>query len=162
MGPVRQYYRAAMEAGQARLDTRTAQGTVFIQRAVFLLSLLNLAWSVWGWAANPSFALGQDATAERVLGIDFNAWHALSGIVPLFVPGLIASLSEKWAFRFAVYAAVALIGSAVLILFTTRPFGVLFLPNNEADAVLHFSAGALYALAAWLHVRSRQSVPAAA
>jgi hypothetical protein len=125
----------------------------FIQVAVFGISLINLVWSVVGLVANPDFAVGDDATAKRVLGIDFNAWHALSGIVPLFLPGLVAAFSEKWAFRFAVYAAIALCGSAVVIFFVTRPLPVLFLPHNQADAALHLAAGATYGLAAWLHLR---------
>jgi hypothetical protein len=136
-------------------STLNAVGS-WIQIAVGLLSLWLLVWSVLGWIAEPSLATGTAATTKRVIGVDFNAWHAASGIFPIFVPGLFASLSERWAFRFSIYAALALCGSALLVLITARPLPVLYLPHQGADAVLHFSSGGCYALIAWTYYRQQR------
>src|SRR5882672_10661596 len=60
------------------------------QVAVLVVSLARLAWSVAGLIANPDFATGDAATAKQVLGVDFNGWHALSGIL-LALPGLLGA-----------------------------------------------------------------------
>jgi hypothetical protein len=145
-------------AGDARGGTisTTEVRPAWIQIAVAALSIWLLVWSALGWITEPSFASGSSATAKRVLGVDFNAWHAISGIFPIFLPGIVASLRESWSFRFAVYAALALCGSALLVLISARPLPVLYLPHNEADAVLHFSSGACYAAIAWLYVRGQR------
>jgi hypothetical protein len=148
-----------MGTAGAGKTVRTQVGAAWIQIAVGALSAWLLIWSVLGWIAEPSFATGSAARAERVLGVDFNAWHAISGIFPIFLPGIVASLRERWAFVFSIYAALALCGSAVSLLLTARPLSVLYLPNNEADALLHFSSGACYALIAWLYSRGPKSVP---
>jgi len=44
-------------------------------------SLAVLVWSVPGLIVNPDFALGDEATSVRVLGVDMNGWHALSGFL---------------------------------------------------------------------------------
>jgi hypothetical protein len=128
----------------------------FIQRAVVAISLALLAWSIAGLIANPDFATGDQATAEQVLFVDFNGWHALSGIA-LAAPGLLAGLRANWSLLFAVAAAAALAATGVWALLDTSPAGVVAFPNNQADALLHFAFAVLYGSVAALHLRARRS-----
>jgi hypothetical protein len=128
----------------------------FIQWAVVAISLALLAWSIAGLIANPDFATGDQATAKQVLFVDFNGWHALSGIA-LAAPGLLAGRRANWSLLFAVAAAVALAASGVWALLDTNPAGVLAFPNNQADALLHFAFAVLYGSVAALHLRARRS-----
>lgn len=122
------------------------ESPAFIQVAVFVISLTFLAWSVAGLIANPDFATGTDATSTQVLGIDFNGWHAISGLA-LFGPGLFFALRKEWALLFALVATVSLLASGAWALLDTRPAGVLYFKHNEADAALHFGSAAAYGLA---------------
>ncbi|MGH8933922.1 MAG: DUF4383 domain-containing protein [Egibacteraceae bacterium] len=122
-------------------------GATSLQKAVAGLSLALLLWSIGGLIVNPDFATGEAATAERLLLVDFNGWHAVSGI-GLAVPGLVAALRARWSFVFALVAAVALAGTGVWALFETRPAGLFYFPHNVTDALLHFGFAALYGAAA--------------
>jgi Domain of unknown function (DUF4383) len=127
----------------------------FIRRAVLAISLALLAWSLAGLLANPDFATGDQVTAEQVLFVDFNGWHALSGIA-LAAPGLLAGRRASWSLLFAV-AAAALAATAVWALLDTSPAGVVAFPNNRADALLHLAFAVLYGSAAALHLRARRN-----
>jgi hypothetical protein len=50
-----------------------------------------LIWSIPGLIVNPDFAVGDSASAERVLGVDMNGWHALSGFFVAIPALLLAS-----------------------------------------------------------------------
>jgi hypothetical protein len=52
-----------------------------VQWAAILGSIAVLAWSVPGLIVNPDFHIGTDATSVRVLGVDMNGWHAVSGFL---------------------------------------------------------------------------------
>jgi Domain of unknown function (DUF4383) len=136
------------------LQASSATHVPLIRRAVLAISLALLAWSLAGLIANPDFATGAQATAEQVLFVDFNGWHALSGIA-LAAPGLLAWRRASWSLWFAVAAAAALAATGVWALLDTSPAGVVAFPNNEADALLHFAFAALYGGAAALHLRAR-------
>jgi Domain of unknown function (DUF4383) len=130
----------------------------FIQVLVFGISLAFLSWSVAGLIANPDFATGTDATTKQVLGIDFNGWHAVSGVA-LFGPGLFFALRKDWALLFALAAIVSLVASGAWALLDTRPANVLYFKHNRADAALHFGSAAAYGLAVlvyWLQGRRRR------
>jgi hypothetical protein len=94
-----------------------------------------------------------------VLGVDFNGWHAVSGYL-LILPGFYFARRPKWAVWFALYAAGALIITAIYALFSTRPADLLAFPHNEADAALHFSFAAAYLVVAGVQIgrdRAEQS-----
>lgn len=55
---------------QAAVMAHHYRDMVTLQRAAILGSLALLGWSAPGIIVNPDFALGDDATAERVLGVD--------------------------------------------------------------------------------------------
>ena len=79
----------------------------FGQRALVVLASLQLLWAAAGFIAEPSFHLGADAPTEKVLGVDFNGVHALSGFL-LFLPAFYFARRPDWALYYDVNAAAAL------------------------------------------------------
>jgi Domain of unknown function (DUF4383) len=115
-----------------------------VQWAAILGGIAVLVWSVPGIIVNPDFAVGDDATAERVLGVDMNGWHALSGFL-VAIPGFFAALRADWAALFNLAAAGALIATGVWVLIDANVAGGLFyLPHTAADALLHFGTSAIF------------------
>lgn len=119
----------------------------FAQWGIVILALVQLAWAIAGLIAEPSFHFGDGAPTQRVLGVDFNGVHALSGFL-LFLPAFYFALRPRWAVLYAVYVAAALIVTGIWAGFSTSPAGVFAFPNNSADAVLHLTTGALFAAVA--------------
>ena len=115
-----------------------------VQWAAILGSVAVLVWSVPGLIVNPDFATGDAATSERVLGVDMNGWHALSGFL-VAIPGFFAALRREWSALFDLAAAGGLIATAIWALMSTEVAGGLFyFPHNEADALLHFGTSAIF------------------
>ena len=136
------------------------QQWTFAQKAIVVLASVQLLWALAGFVAEPSFHLGADAPTERVLGIDFNGYHALAGLL-LFAPAFYFALNPKWALYYAIYAAAALILTGFWALFDEQPAWVFTFPNNVSDAVFHLVTGALFALVALIQIgldRSTQSL----
>jgi Domain of unknown function (DUF4383) len=127
--------------------TATREEWTFAQKAVVVLAVLQLAWATAGLVAEPSFDFGDDAVTERVLGVDFNGVHALSGFL-LFLPAFYFALRPKWALYYAIYVAAALISTGIWALFTTQPAWVFTFPNNSADGVFHIATGIVFAAVA--------------
>jgi hypothetical protein len=120
------------------------RGFAPVQWAAALGAIIVLLWSVPGIFVNPDFATGDSATAERVLGVDMNGWHALSGFL-VAVPALLVASRPRLAAMYVPLAAAGLIATAVWALLSTRIAGGLFyFPNNETDAVLHFATAAIF------------------
>lgn len=115
-----------------------------VQWAAVLGSVAVLVWSVPGLIVNPDFATGDSATAERVLGVDMNGWHAVSGFL-VAVPALMLATRPRLVARFLPLAAGGLIATAVWALLSTELAGGLFyFPNNETDALLHFGTSLIF------------------
>jgi hypothetical protein len=115
-----------------------------VQRAAIVGSLVVGLWSIAGLIANPDFTIGDGATSVRVLGVDMNGWHAVSGL-PLLFAGLVAALRPSWSALFNLGAAFALIVTGVWALNATQVAGGLFyFPHGDADAVLHFATSAIF------------------
>ena len=123
----------------------------FAQWGIVVLATLQLAWAVAGLIAEPSFSIGEDAPTARVLGVDFNGVHALSGFL-LFLPAYYFALRPKWALYYAIYVAGALFATGIWAAFDTQPAWVFTFPNNGADAILHLTTGALFALIALVQI----------
>ena len=120
-----------------------------------------LLWSVPGLIVNPDFGTGDSATAERVLGVDMNGWHAVSGFL-VAVPALLLLPRPDLLARFLPLAAGGLIVTAVWALFSTELAGGLFyFPNNETDALLHFATSTIF-LAGSAHYFLTERRPSAA
>jgi hypothetical protein len=123
------------------------QQWTFAQWGIVVLASLQLAWSLAGLIAEPSFSIGEDSPTAQVLGVDFNGVHALSGFL-LFLPAYYFALRPKWAFHYAIYVAIALFATGIWAAFDTKPAWVFTFPNNGGDAILHLTTGALFGLVA--------------
>lgn len=128
----------------------------FAQWGIVVLATLQLAWALAGLIAEPSFDFGADAVTERVLGVDFNGVHALSGFL-LFLPAYYFALRPKWALYYSIYVAGALFATGIWALFSTQPAWVFTFPNNGADAILHLATGALFAIVAAIQIAQDRS-----
>ena len=123
------------------------QRWTFAQWAIVVIAAFQIGWAIAGLLAEPSFHFGDGAPTERVLGVDFNGVHAVSGFL-LFGPAFYFALKPRWALLYAIYVAIALIVTGLWAIWSTSPAGVFAFPNNDADAVLHLATGALFALVA--------------
>lgn len=123
----------------------------FAQWGIVVLASVQLLWALAGLIAEPSFHFGDGAPTQRVLGIDFNGVHALSGFL-LFAPAYFFALKPRWALLYAIYVAVALIVTGIWAVWSTSPAGIFTFPNNDADAILHISTGILFALVAAIQI----------
>lgn len=135
-----------MEAATAGRERWT-----FAQWAVVILASLQLLWALAGFFAEPSFDFGEDAVTEKVLGVDFNGVHALSGLL-LFGPAYYFALRPKWAVYYALYAAAALIATGIWALFETQPAYVFTFPDNTTDGIFHLATGAMFAAIAAIQI----------
>jgi hypothetical protein len=126
-----------MEAATARREQWT-----FAQKALVVLAALELVWATAGLIAEPSFSFADDAVTERVLWVDFNGVHALSGFL-LFGPAFYFALRPRWAVLYCYYAAAALIVTGIWAFLSTQPAGVFTFPNNDADGIFHIATGAV-------------------
>jgi hypothetical protein len=126
-------------------------GWTFAQKAIVVLAAIQLVWALAGFVAEPNFSLGENAPTERVLGIDFNGYHALAGLL-LFAPAFYFALDPRWAVFYALYAAGALIVSGIWAIFDTQPAWVFTFPNNHSDAIFHLAFGALFAIVAGMQL----------
>lgn len=123
------------------------QGWTFAQKGIVILAAVQLLWALAGFLAEPSFHLGADAPTERVLGVDFNGYHALAGLL-LFGPAFVFALRPNWALFYAIYAAFALYATGIWAFFDEQPAWVFTFPNNNSDAIFHIATGTLFALVA--------------
>lgn len=119
----------------------------FAQWGIVVLASLQLLWAVAGLIAEPSFHFGDGAPTQRVLGVDFNGVHALSGFL-LFLPAYYFALKPRWAVLYAIYVSVALVVTGFWAIWSTSPAGIFTFPNNDADVLLHITTGVLFALIA--------------
>ncbi len=141
-----------MEATTApQAQPRAQSQWTFAQKAIIVVALLQLAWATAGLIAEPSFHFGEGAPTQRVLGVDFNGVHALSGYL-LFLPALYFARKPRLALLYAIYAAAALIATGIWAAFSTSPAGVFAFPDNSADAVLHIATGTLFAAVAAIQI----------
>jgi membrane-associated PAP2 superfamily phosphatase len=136
-----------MEAiGAARREQWT-----FAQKGVLVLAVLQLAWATAGLIAEPTFSMGESAPTTKVLGVDFNGIHAVSGFL-LFLPAFYFMLRPKWALYYAIYVAVALWATGIWALFSTQPAWVFTFPNNSSDGIFHLATGTLFAIVAAVQI----------
>jgi hypothetical protein len=126
-------------------------GWTFAQWAVMVLSALQILWATAGLIAEPSIDFGSGAPTEKVLGVDFNGVHAISGYL-LFLPAFYFATRPKWAIYYSAYVAVALWATGIWAFFDEQPAYVFTFPNNQSDAWFHLATGTLYGLIALVQV----------
>ncbi|HWT91088.1 MAG TPA: DUF4383 domain-containing protein [Solirubrobacterales bacterium] len=119
----------------------------FGQKALVVLAALQLLWATAGFIAEPSFHIGADAPTEKVLGVDFNGYHALSGFL-LFLPAFYFARRPDWALYYTLYVVVALYATGVWAFFTEQPAWVFTFPDNANDAIFHLATGTAFAVLA--------------
>jgi len=127
------------------------QEWTFAQWGIVILAAIQLLWALAGFIAEPSFHLGDDAPTERVLGVDFNGYHALAGLL-LFGPAFVFALRPNWALFYALYAAFALYATGIWAFFDEQPAWVFTFPNNSADAIFHIATGTLFLIVALVQI----------
>lgn len=127
------------------------QAWTFAQWGIVVLAAIQLVWALAGFVAEPSIDFGEDAVTERVLGVDFNGVHALSGVL-LFGPAFFFALRPSWALFYALYAAFALYATGVWAFFSEQPAWVFTFPNNSADAIFHIATGTLFLAVALVQI----------
>lgn len=135
-----------------------------MQWAAILGSIAVLVWSVPGLILNPDFHTGSAATSVRVLGVDMNGWHAVSGFL-VAIPGFFAALRRSWAALFDVGAAAALLSTALWAVLSTQvAAGLFYFPHGDADALLHVGTSTIFLAGAahyYVVARLRHKVAAA-
>jgi hypothetical protein len=115
-----------------------------VQWAAILGSVAILVWSVPGLIVNPDFHIGDSASSVRVLGVDMNGWHAVSGFL-VAIPGFYAALRRSWSALFNLAAAGGLLATALWASLSTQVAGGLFyFPHGDADALLHLGTSAIF------------------
>lgn len=115
-----------------------------VQWAAILGSIAVLVWSVPGLIANPDFSIGDSASSVRVLGVDMNGWHAVSGFL-VALPGFFAALRPSWSALFNLGAATALLATALWAVLSTQvAAGLFYFPNGDADALLHVGTSTIF------------------
>ena len=115
----------------------------FAQWGIVVLAIVQLTWAVAGLIAEPSFHFGDGAPTQRVLGVDFNGVHALSGFL-LFVPAFFFALKPRWAVLYAIYVAVALIVTGLWAICPPAPPASSPSPTTTPTPILHITTGALF------------------
>lgn len=116
-----------------------------VQWAAVAGALAVLLWSVPGLIVNPDFAVGDSATAKRVLGVDMNGWHALSGFLVAIPALVVATMRPHLTALYVSFAAGGLIATGIWALMSTEvAAGLFYFPNNEIDALLHFATSAIW------------------
>jgi hypothetical protein len=129
-----------------------------LQRAALLGSFAILFWSVPGLIVNPDFSVGSAATSKRILGVDMNGWHAVSGFL-IVVPCLLALRRPPLLAGVLAASAGGLIATAVWALLSNRVAGGLFVfPHQLSDALLHLMVSAIFLVGALRWYRDRGGV----
>lgn len=119
----------------------------FAQKGIVVLAALQLLWALAGFIAEPSIDFGENAVTERVLWVDFNGVHAISGLL-LFGPAFVFALRPSWALFYAWYATAALYVTGLWAFFSEQPAYVFTFPNNDTDAIFHIATGTLFLIVA--------------
>lgn len=116
-----------------------------LQRGVLVLAVVNFTWALAGLIANPSFATGDGLSGTSVLGVDYNGWHAVSGLL-VFAPGFVLCRRDDWSRLYALAMIPAIAGPGLWALFDHSPLGIWPFAHNVGDAVLHFAVAGCFAV----------------
>ena len=121
------------------------------QHFAIWIGLVTVLSGLVGLAINPDFAVGDDATAESFIGVDWNGWHGVAAIL-VGLPGLAVAWYPRLAILYLVYRATTDVAVGIWAALDDRPLGVLFLPTS-GDAVFHVVVAGLAALGIVLGIR---------
>jgi hypothetical protein len=124
----------------------------FAQYGLLIISLFHVIQAIIGFIVEPSFATGPDAPTARIMGMDYNGWHAVAGLA-LFGPGLVFCWRKSWAVLYLLAAAAAGALPGIWAFFSNQVAFVFTFPNNTTDAVVHLVTAALMVAVAWVQIR---------
>ncbi len=113
------------------------------RRTCLVLGFLFFAHAVGGMIVNPDFAVGPAASAKTWLLMDWNGWHALSGLL-LWSTSIVVAFRADWARLFALVVAMAQVPIVIWMLFDPRPLGLFLLPTTT-DLIFHSAIVLLFA-----------------
>ena len=87
--------------------------------------------------ANPSFAVGDEASAGHLFGlVETNGWHGLAGVF-LGLASLFFAMSQRWAREGAALIGLfSLASGIVLLLYGDGAVALWLVPADATDAVL--------------------------
>lgn len=113
------------------------------QRTCLVLGVLFLAHAVGGLIVNPDFAVGSATTAKTWLLMDWNGWHALTGML-LWSTSIVVAFRADRARLFALVVAIAQVPIVIWMVFDPRPLGLFLLPTTT-DLIFHSATVLLFA-----------------
>ena len=128
------------------------RGWTVAQYGLLIISALHVLQAIVGFIAEPSFATGPAAPTVQILGMDYNGWHAVSGLA-LFGPGLYFCRRNSWAVLYLLAAAVAGALPGIWAFFSQQVAYVFSFPNNTTDAIVHLVTAAVMACIAAVQIR---------
>jgi hypothetical protein len=129
------------------------------QHFAIWIALYTVVVGLIGFAINPDFAVGDDATAEAFI-VDWNGWHAVAALL-VGLPGLAIAWFGELAVPYLIYRAVTDAGAGLWAALDDNPLVVLYLPTTS-DAIFHFALAAVAALGVVLALRGSRRPPATA
>ena len=129
------------------------------QHFAIWIALFTVVTGIIGFAINPDFAVGDDATAETFI-VDWNGWHAVAALL-VGVPGLAIAWFPGLAIPYLAYRALTDAPVALWAALDDRPLGVLYLPTS-GDAIVHAVLAAISTLGILLALRASRRAPEAA
>lgn len=124
----------------------------FAQVGLLIIAAFHVIQAVIGFIVEPSFATGPDAPTTRILGMDYNGWHAVAGLA-LFGPGLVFAFRKSWSVLYLLAAAVAGALPGLWAFFSQQVAYVFTFPNNITDAVVHLVTAAVMLAVAGVQIR---------
>jgi hypothetical protein len=126
------------------------------QHFAIWIGLFTTVLGLVGFAINPDFAVGDDATAETFI-VDWNGWHALAALL-VGLPGLAIAWFPNLAVPYLAYRAITDGAVAIWAALDDRPLGVLYLPTS-GDAIVHAVIAAIATLGILLAARGSSRTP---
>lgn len=124
----------------------------FAQVGLLIICVVHVIQAVIGFILEPSFATGPAAPTVRLLGMDYNGWHAVAGLA-LFGPGLVFALRKSWSVLYLLLAAVAGALPGIWAFFSQQVAYIFTFPNNTTDAVVHLVTAAIMVAVAAIQIR---------
>ena len=123
-------------------ETRSGTRWTFAQWAVLVICAVHVLWAIAGFIAEPSFEIGHHAPTQKVLGMDYNGWHAVAGFA-LFAPGLFLCRRNSWSVLYLLAAAFAGTVPGIWALVSPQVMWIMHMPDHVTDAVIHFTTAAV-------------------
>jgi len=120
------------------------------QHFAIWIGLFTAVTGLIGFAINPDFTVGDDATAESFI-VDWNGWHAVAALA-VGLPGLAIGWFPGLAVPYLAYRAITDAAVGLWAALDDRPLGVLYLPT-AGDAILHATLAAAATLGIVLAAR---------